>query len=43
VSVLPLLASTDRWYWVKASFIAAASAVVIAVPTWLTPNVRARG
>jgi hypothetical protein len=38
VSVLPLLASMDRWYWVRAAFIAAASAVVIAVPTRLIPN-----
>jgi len=38
VSVFPLLASMDRWYWVRASFIAAASAFVIAVPTRLIPN-----
>jgi hypothetical protein len=37
-SVLLLLASMDRWYWVRASLIAAASAVVIAVPTRLIPN-----
>lgn len=28
----------DRWYWVRSSFIAAASALVIAVPTRLIPN-----
>jgi hypothetical protein len=28
----------DRWYWIKASFIAAASALVIAIPTRLIPN-----
>jgi hypothetical protein len=38
VSVLPLLGSMDRWYWVRAFVIAAASAVVIAVPTRLIPN-----
>ena len=37
-SVLPLLASMDRWYWVRAAPIAAASALVIAVPTRLIPN-----
>ena len=37
-SVLLLLASRDRWYWVRAALIAAASGLVIAVPTRLIPN-----
>lgn len=38
MSVLLMLASMDRRYWVRACLVAAASALVIAVPTRLIPN-----
>lgn len=38
VPLLAPLASMNRWYWVRALLIAAASALAIAVPTRLVPN-----